>query len=265
MDFSPAPNIFSACSHPPWALASSDFQENPQPIHIGRVLQEHRRLFSILDGEESPVRRGEIFHEYASVQFALHQWEEHKNAARSSLRNSYVRYIRGWAVDSNSIEGAVLKGWVHSRLGIAPTFHTGPLTGNQENFLRYATDRIRGCARTNAIDTQLDLLFEFCQYELRRRHPGERWLTLYRGTFDGASYQTLDSSDPKNPVVRMNNISSFTSDRECAWEFGSTVWQVRVPLTKIFFFNDLLPESILRGEQEYLVIGGEYRVRKLLY
>jgi NAD+--dinitrogen-reductase ADP-D-ribosyltransferase len=63
----------------------------------------------------------------------------------------------------------------------------------------------------------------------------------------------------------MNNISSFTSDRECAWEFGSTVWEARIPMAKIFFFSDLLPDSILRGEQEYLVIGGEYRVRRLLY
>jgi NAD+---dinitrogen-reductase ADP-D-ribosyltransferase len=265
VELSPPHNIFSFCNHPPWVIATIGFQENPVPLHIGRVRDEHRRLFAILDGEDSPARRGGIFHEYASVQFALHQWEEHERAARSCLRNSYVRYLRGWAVDSNSIEGAVLKGWVQSRLGILPTFHVGPLAGNEENLHRYAIDRIRGSARTNAIESQLDLLFEFCQYELARRHPGKSWLTLYRGTFDGASYECLDATDPALPVVRMNNISSFTSDRECAWEFGSTVWEVRVPLAKIFFFNDLLPESILRGEQEYLVIGGEYRVRKLLY
>jgi NAD+--dinitrogen-reductase ADP-D-ribosyltransferase len=265
LDSSAPSNIFSFCNHSPWAIASVEFQENPKPLHIGRVREEHRRLFAILDEVDSPARRVEIFHEYTSVQFALHQWEEHERAARSCLRNSYVRYLRGWAVDSNSIEGAVLKGWVHSRLGIAPTFHVGPLNGDAENLHRYATDRLRGSARTNAIDSQLDLLFEFCQYELNRRHPGASWLTLYRGTFDGTSYECLDHSDPSRPVVRMNNISSFTSDRECAWVFGSTVWEVRVPLTKVFFFSDLLPESILRGEQEYLVIGGEYRVRKLLY
>lgn len=242
-----------------------EFQDNPTPLAIGRVQQENRRLFSILDAEQNPSRRGEIFHEYLSVQFALHQWQDYQNSARSSLRNSYVRYLRGWAVDSNSIEGAVLKGWVHSRIGIAPTFHGVPLVGDAAGFDRYAIDRIRGSTRTNAIESQLDLLFEFCQHELRRRHPLDRWLTLYRGTFDGAAYQHVESSAPANPVVRMNNISSFTSDRECAWEFGSTVWEVRVPLSKIFFFSDLLPESILRGEQEYLVIGGEYRVRKLLF
>lgn len=264
MEVLPQNNIFTLCNLPPWAVASVDFQADPKPLRIGRVREENHRLFALLDAQENSARRGEIFHEYLSVQFALHQWEEHERSARSSLRNSYVRYLRGWAVDSNSIEGAVLKGWVHSRIGLRPTFHHVPLGESRENHDLYAIDRIRGSARTNAIESQLDLLYEFCQYELQRRHPGERWLTLYRGTFDAGSYEAVVSEDPKTPIVRMNNISSFTSDRECAWEFGSTVWEVRVPLTKIFFFSDLLPESILRGEQEFLVIGGEYRVRKLL-
>lgn len=258
-------NIFSLCNRPPWALTSVEFQDNPTPVHIGRVREVNKRLFALLDAEQNPVRRGEIFHDYISVQFALHQWQEYENAARQSLRNSYVRYLFGWSVDSNSIEGAVLKGWVHSRLGIPPTFHKGMLGNSQELFDSYALDRMKGGERTNAIDSQLDLLYEFCQYELERRHPGERWLTLYRGTYDAAGYKEMVECDPGQSIVRMNNISSFTSDRECAWEFGSTVWEVLIPLGKIFFFSHLLPDSILRGEEEYLVIGGDYRVRRLLY
>jgi len=261
----PRKNPFTLCNLPPWVVASVDFQDHPQPLHIGNVRSDNHKFFNILDSEDNPVRRGQIFHEYLSVQFALHQWEEHHHTARSCLRNSYVRFLRGWAVDSNSIEGAVIKGWVHSRLGIQPTYHGEPLGENPDGFEGYAIDRLKGSSRTNAIESQLDLLFEFSQYELARRHPGERWLTLYRGSFDAAAYETFNTDDPKHPVVRMNNISSFTSNRECAWEFGSTVWQVRVPISKIFFFSDLLPESILKGEQEFLVIGGEYRVRKLLF
>ena len=263
MEILPPNNPFTLCNLPPWVVAGLDFQDDPQPLAIGNVRRLNGKLFTLLDAEPDAARRGGIFHEYMSVQFALHQWEEHQRSARSSLRNSYVRYLRGWAVDSNSIEGAVLKGWVHSRIGLRPTFHHVPLDESPENLQPYAIDRIRGSARTNAIELQLDLLYEFCQYELLRREPGARWLTLYRGTFDAGDYETL-VPHPREPVVRMNNISSFTSDRECAWEFGSTVWEVRVPLAKIFFFSDLLPESILKGEQEYLVIGGEYRVRKLL-
>jgi len=36
------------------------------------------------------------------------------------------------------------------------------------------------------------------------------------------------------------------------------------PPSKIFFYNGLLPNSILKGEGEYLVIGGEYRVRQIM-
>ena len=34
-----------------------------------------------------------------------------------------------------------------------------------------------------------------------------------------------------------------------------------MPLPKILFFNDLLRHHPLRGEAEYLVIGGDYRVK----
>ena len=56
----------------------------------------------------------------------------------------------------------------------------------------------------------------------------------------------------------MNNLSSFTDDAEVAWEFGSSVWEVRVPLAKIVFFSGLLPRHLLGGEGEYLVLGGDY-------
>ncbi|HEY8902584.1 MAG TPA: NAD(+)--dinitrogen-reductase ADP-D-ribosyltransferase [Chthoniobacterales bacterium] len=262
----PSSNIFTRCNRPPWAIASVEFQDAPGPLRIGRVREDNRRLFALLDAEPKPGRRGEIFHEYTSVQFALHQWSDYQASARSSLRNSYVRYLRGWAVDSNSCEGAVLKGWVESRLGIPPTFHYGPLPANHEARARYELDRIRGSAKTNAIDSQLDLLFEFSQYELARRYPGEQWLTLYRGTFDGAAYEMVRPGNQKGEaVMRMNNISSFTADRECAWEFGSTVWEARVPLSKVFFFGGLLPDDLLKGEDEFMVIGGEYRMRRLLW
>jgi hypothetical protein len=39
-----------------------------------------------------------------------------------------------------------------------------------------------------------------------------------------------------------------------------TILTARVPVHKIVFFNTLLPVHPLKGEGEYLVIGGEYRV-----
>lgn len=256
---------YNLCNHPAWALGDVEFQHNPAEVHIGRVREDNRRLFALLDGEPNPVRRGEIFHEYLSVQFALHQWPDYEKASRRSLRNSYVRYLRGWAVDSNSIEGAVLKGWVASRMGIPPTFHHEALPGEGDEMNRYAMDRMKGSSHTNGIESQLDLLYEFAQDELKRRHPGKKWLTLYRGTFDARAYPHRPAEDSKSLVVTLNNLNSFTSDRECAWEFGSTVWEIQVPLAKVFFFSDLLPESILKGEEEFIVIGGDYLARKLLF
>ncbi len=262
----PRPRLtYNLCNHPAWALSDVEFQRHPSPVHIGRVHEDNQRLFRMLDAESDPDRRGEIFHEYLSVQFALHQWPNYHASSRRSLRNSYVRYLRGWAVDSNSIEGAVLKGWVASRMGLPPTFHHAPLDGTEARFERYAFDRVKGSSHTNAIEGQLDLLYEFCQDELRRRHPDTQWLTLYRGTYDASAYPTRAGDRPKEIIVTLNNLNSFTSDRECAWEFGSTVWKIEVPLPKIFFFSNLLPTSLLKGEAEYLVIGGEYVARKLMY
>ena len=112
---------------------------------------------------------------------------------------------------------------------------------------------------------QLDLLYTFCQDELARRHPDRRHLTLYRGTHDPEEYAVSDGAVHDATIVRLNNLSSFTSDREVAWEFGSSVWAVQVPLAKIVFFSGLLPRHLLEGESEFLVLGGEYRVQPLKY
>lgn len=253
------------CSLPPWIVASWQFNEEPEPLEIQGVLRENRGLFERLEAIEEPEARAQAFHDYLSVRFYLHQWEdEASEPARRALKNSYVRFLRRWGADSNSIEGAVLKGWVESRLGIVPTFHREPIpVAEFDDYTPYAIDRMRGSARTNGINSQLDLLFSFCQYELGRRRPGERWVTLYRGTYDATEHAILERTSRREYVVRLNNLCSFTEDRERAWEFGSTVWRARVPLCKVFFFADLLPQSLLKGEGEYLVIGGEFRVEEL--
>jgi len=259
-------NVFTLCNHSPWILASKEFHDDPRPISIGIVRQDNKHLFARLDAEDDPATRGGIFNDYMSVKFQLHDWPAHAHDARRSLKNSYVRFLRGWSVDSNSVEGAVLKSWVESRLGLPPTFHREKvLDGSEEGTMPYAVDRMRGSARTNAILSQLDVLYEFCQYELARRLPGERWLTLWRGTSDAPAYRLIERGAHRTACLLMNNLSSFTSNRECAWEFGSTVWETRVPVVKVFFFSGLLPDSILKGEAEYLVIGGEYWVKELLY
>jgi NAD+--dinitrogen-reductase ADP-D-ribosyltransferase len=254
---------FNLCNLPPWAIASRHFCEHPQPIEIQGVREANRFLFQLLDGIASPDERAARFDAYLCVKFQLHTWSAQATAtARRSLRNSYLRYLRGWGFDSSSIEGAVLKGWVESRLGIPPTFHRERIADTEgEPYFRYVCDRMNGGARTAGIHDQLDLLYAFTQYELARRLPGERWVTLWRGVNNADDHEVLERAGRRELIVRANNLSSFTDDPERAWEFGTTVWEARVPLPRVFFFGSALPSSILKGEREWLVIGGELPVR----
>ena len=251
-------HVLNRCNLPPWAIASQAFQSQPEPIEIEGVRRTDRRLFDELERIQDPSRRGEVFHDYLSVKFGLHQWADHKGVARSSLRHTYLSFILAWQADSNGHAGAVLKSWVESRFGLPPTYHCGLLARDPEAREAYARDRMKGAARTVGAFMQLDLLYTYCQGELARRQPGKNGLVLFRGTHDPEEYSV--ESCGAEALVRLNNLSSFTSDPEIAWEFGSSVWKVRVPLPKIVFFSGLLPPHILGGESEYLVLGGDYRV-----
>lgn len=250
------------CNHPPWVIASHHFNQFPQPLEIQGVRQNHRRLFDRLVQLESSEQRALQLHDYMDVTFQLHQWQrETTTSSRKSLKNSYLRFLRGWMFDSNSIEGAVLKGWVESRMGLAPTFHYQPIIGNESPaYLRYLAERMKGAARTSAINAQLDLVYEFVQAELSRRFGAEKKCVLYRGIHNFSQHTIIESHSKRFYRLRLNNLNSFTTDYERAWEFGSRVMVVEVPLCKIFFQSNMFPSSLLKGEDEVMVIGGEYEV-----
>jgi NAD+--dinitrogen-reductase ADP-D-ribosyltransferase len=257
---------FNRCNLPPWVIASHRFDEDPRPIEIQGVREENRFLFDVLDRTGDPDERAHRFDDWMSVRFQLHHWQEQETAAaRRSLRNGYARFLRGWGVDASSVEGAVLKGWVESRMGVPPTYHREPLDApGAAAWARYAADRTRGHARTSAIDAQLDLVYTFAQYELARRHPGARWLTLWRGQNDLAAHEVVETLGPREWIVRLNNLCSFTDERERAWEFGDVVLEARIGIPRVFFAGHLLPRAILKGEREVLVVGGALRVRRIL-
>jgi len=256
---------FNLCNLPPWVIASREYNDDPRPLELQGVAHANRFLFEALERLDDPEARAKTFDDWLSVRFQLHQWEAQPTAgARRSLRNSYLRFLRGWGHDSNAAEGAVLKGWVESRIGIPPSFHRERIDGLESPaYLRFARDRMLGMARTSAIYDQLDLVYTFTQHELGRRHPGERWVTLWRGQNDAEEHEVLERLGPREQVVRFNNLCSFTDDPERAWEFGSTVWEARVAIPRIFCVSWFFP-GILRGEREVLVIGGETRVRRVL-
>ncbi len=255
------------CDHPPWVIASHLFNRNPPPIEIHGVRRAHRSLFARLDRLDDPKSRARAFREHMELVFQVGKWrKESSPLGRRSLRNSYLRFLRGWMQDASSPEGAVMKGWVESRFGLPPTFHAGPIADlHAPAYVLYLVERMRESARSNAVDSQFDLLYEFVQYELRLRHPGTSVFTLYRGVRDLADQYVLDDRGKNHLLVRMNNLNSFTSRLEHAWQFGSRVLEASVPASKIFFRTDLLPGILPRGEEESLVIGGEYEVTVRLY
>ncbi len=256
---------FNLCNLPPWVIASRHFNENPQPLEIQGVRGANRSFFQKLDSMEEAAERALVFNDYMSVKYQLHHWQSHTDTARKSLKNSYLRFLRGWMMDSNSVEGAVLKGWVESRMGIPPTFHKIRIPGiHAVEYMTYAMDRTKGSARTNAINSQLDLLYEYCQYELRKSYPEDFRITLFRGTNDANDYDIIETVSKREQILRLNNLVSFTGNEERAWEFGDTVWEIEAPFAKIFFYDELLPNSIMKGEGEYLVVGGDYRVRRVM-
>jgi NAD+--dinitrogen-reductase ADP-D-ribosyltransferase len=255
------PLTMNLCNLPPWVIAAPGFNERPKPIEIQGVRRAHRQLFERLPTLPGPAERARVFLDHMDVAFQLHQWEAETSAlGRKSLKNSWLRFLRGWMFDSNSVEGAVLKGWVESRIGLHPTFHKEAIGDvHDDAYGAYLVDRMRGSARTSAIAAQLDLLYEFVQEELRLRDE-PAIATLYRGIHDFSEHRVLEKGERNRMRLRLNNLNSFTPDFERAFEFGNRVLEVRVPSCKVFFRADLLPGSLLKGEEEVMVIGGDFDV-----
>ncbi len=245
-------------------LASVEFNAHPLPLHIHGTRETNRKLFERLARTASLAEAGAIFQDYMSVVFGFADEQRLGVDAqgRRRYRGSYLRLLQDWGFDSNNPQGAVLKGWVESRFGLFPTYHKAPLTGfSTPAWMGYIEEKMASRYHNNCIYLQLDLLYEFCQLAVAHfRIPAERHVKLYRGvdSLDEPSVPEWDGGRCK--PMRLNNIVSFTSRRSIASEFGAYNLETGVPVVKLLFFNDLLPRHALRGEAEYLAIGGDYLV-----
>lgn len=250
------------CNLPPVILGSLSYQQHPVPLFLDGVAELHRALFLTLAHLETPDQRALRFREYMTANFRLDHLEEAgfdaSRPTRGRPKADYLRMLRGWLFDADGREAAVLKSWVESRFGLLPRSHRGPLgdcTG--DNYFAFLAARAQGLCNTNALESQLDLLYSYCQYELALRWPNRRHLRLFRGLNRLEEHEVLARPDRYRAVLLLNNLNSFTSNRERACEFGDYILEAAVPLPKILFFPGLLPD-LLRGEEEYLVIGGVY-------
>ncbi|PYF09693.1 NAD+--dinitrogen-reductase ADP-D-ribosyltransferase [Rhodobacter viridis] len=244
-------------------MASPAFNDAPVGLHIWGVREMNPALFTMLDQAETLPEAGEAFLAYMVAMFGIDpEQREAAPGSRKRYRSSFLRLIQGWTFDSNGPEGAVLKGWVESRFGILPSFHKeiipdihGPI------WQAYVEERMQSRFHDNAILVQLDMLFEFCQWAIGRfAFPGQSHITLYRGINAVDRHGILDQPSKREAVIRLNNLVSFSSDREVADCFGDRIITTRVPLAKVLFFPGLLPSHLLRGEREFLVLGGAFRV-----
>jgi NAD+--dinitrogen-reductase ADP-D-ribosyltransferase len=249
---------------PTGLLASAAFNDFPLPLRINGVREMNKALFERLERAGNAAEAADVFQGYMGAMFGLEAEPRGKTAARPRrFRSSYLRLLQGWGFDSSGPEGAVLKGWVESRFGLFPTFHKTRLGHYpSQAWMRYVEDKMSSRFHNNSINLQLDLLYEYGQWALARHFaPGRKHLTLYRGVNDFDEHVIVARLDGKTAVARQNNLVSFTSERSRADEFGDCILEAQVPTVKILFFNALIPGASLKGEGEYLVIGGDYRVR----
>lgn len=274
----PAPSLPTAarlplnrCNLPAVILGSLTFQQHPVPLEIDGIRAFHSDLFVVLAGIDDHAERAQRFQDYMSVHFRLDHLEDAGldlgsegragKRRRQRANANYLRLVRGWSFDSDGREGAVLKCWTETRFGLLARHHRGPLHGRgSEAYQAYLTEGCAGLYGTNALEAQLDLLYTYCQYELALAHPEETHLGLYRGINRIDEHEVLERRPGGCYLVLLNNLNSFTLNRERADEFGDYILEVQVPLPKVFFYNRLLP-GMLKGEDELVVVGGVYEVR----
>jgi NAD+---dinitrogen-reductase ADP-D-ribosyltransferase len=249
-------------------IGSAAFNLHPQALHIAGARESNRGLFSLLDRCETPDDARSVFEHYMSIMFGLAESEPgakklEGTAERRRWRSSYLKLLQGWGLDSNSPTGAVLKGWVESRFGLVPSFHNSPLMRYPSpGWIAYLEQKSSSRYHNNSIYQQLDLLFEFCNWMLKRFDPlgpGSH-LTLWRGSLNFEQQIVAGSLRERRCTVHLNNLVSFTLDRETAGCFGDWVMRVQVPKNKLLLIPGLLNTNSLTGESEVLAIGGDYDV-----
>lgn len=254
----------------PGLLGSPDFNAAPTDLHIACTRETNSRLFEMLGFSDSLNDAADAFYKYMVAVYGLEPEQATEDDTAQSgerqtkpYRSSFLRLLLGWGYDSNGPEGAVLKAWVESRFGLVPTFHKERIDDFADTaWMDYLVEKMTTPFHGNAIFSQLDLLYEYCQWAMSRYiTSGAQHLTLYRGVNAFEGHEIIERLDRQNVIVRLNNLVSFTADREMADCFGETVLATQVPVSKIAFFNTLLPFYPLKGEGEYLVIGGHYRVQ----
>ena len=242
---------------PAGVLASAAFNVHPQALHVAGARECNAGLFALLERARDVAEARAVFAHYMMLAFGLDRAEPRR------WRASYLKLLQGWGLDSNGPAGAVLKGWVESRFGLVPAYHKAPLGRfPSPAWVGYLEEKAGSRWHNNSIWQQLDLLYEFCQWMLARwlHAEGPPWLRLWRGSGHAEEQVVQGSLRQRHCTVRLNNLVSFSVDRESATCFGDWIFEARVPTCKLVVVPGLLDTRSLQGEAEVLAIGGDYHV-----
>jgi len=246
------------CNLPAKILGGLTYNSHPIPLALDGVKELHKSLFHYLDKAKSFAERQPLFFKYMNAHFQLNDLSQMGQCDSSNFNRkkiNYKRIIFGWHMNPDGLEGAVLKRWVESRFGLSPRYHKGLIREIEDHtYHDYLMESAAGMYNTNAIETQLDILYSYSQFELANIKT--QHITLYRGLNQLNSHEVLAKSG-KNITILLNNINSFTHIAEMAEHFGDYVIRIDVPIYKIFCYNNILPKQI-NAEEEYIVIGGLY-------
>lgn len=239
---------------PTYMFVSNEYNLNVLPITISGVWQYYEDIFLTIKRASTIKDAALTFTNAMDTLFSLNEKYNGKKLG------SYTRLLKGWLFDSNSIEGAVMKGWVESRFGITPFFHKEIIDDiNCEAYYAFMMEKMDSRHNKNLIFHQLDLLYTYTQCILetfyRKQLPK---ITLYRGVNDLSEHLVVKEYDKTKICIEQNSLVSFTSDREIASQFGDYILTSEIPYTKIVFFSEVLPGLSFCGEKEYLVLGGRY-------
>lgn len=198
-------------------LADVAFNESSRRLTISGVREMNGPLFEMLGQAESLVEAGEAFSTYMTAMFGIDAEQRERRAGRARFRSSFLRLIKGWGYDSNSPEGAVLKGWVESRFGIPPLFHKTPIRRiGSGAWTTYVEEKMSSRFHDNSIYAQLDLLYEFCQWAFRQFVAPEcARLTLYRGVNGLEEHEIVERLDGRRLLLRLNNLFIHRRPRHC--------------------------------------------------
>ncbi|MCW2315424.1 NAD+--dinitrogen-reductase ADP-D-ribosyltransferase [Rhodoblastus acidophilus] len=239
-------------------LSSPDFNAAGARIEITNVRSFNRDLFAMLDDSPTLADAERAFMLYMNALFAI-DVEQAPTSARTPFRSCFLKLLQGWGFDSNGPEGAVMKGWVESRFGLRPSYHKHPLDRDDpQAWVPYLKEKMDSRFHSNSIYSQLDLLYEFIQYILRRFIYQDRThITVYRGL---NLCEATHLNRKACCLMWLNNCVSTSTDPDVAGCFGDIIVKIRAPVSKILFVNNLLSIRPLRGEGEVLLIGGDFWV-----